>query len=186
VGIELGGVMRSLDAGQTWEDRKPGSQPDVHTLRTHLLAPGRVYEAAGGGYAQSLDGGDTWDGDNAGLEHRYLWGLAVDPANPETIVVSAARGPGQAHTPSAARSTIYRKAGGGAWDEVRNGLPAPEGTLAYRLASNPAEPGVFYAAANQGLYRSPDAGLGWERLDVEWPEGYRRRRVHALLVVETG
>ena len=159
VGIELGGVMRSLDAGLSWEDRKPGSQYDVHTLRTHPLAPGRVYEAAGGGYAQSLDGGDTWQGDDTGLNHRYLWGLAVDPADPETIVVSAASGPRQAHTPSIARSTIYRKTGGQTWGEVRAGLPASEGAVAYRLASNPAEPGVFYAATNLGLYRSPDAGL---------------------------
>lgn len=184
VGIELGGVMRSLDAGLTWEDRKPGSQYDVHTLRTHPLARDRVYEAAGGGYAQSLDGGSTWQGDDAGLNHRYLWGLAVDPANPETIVVSAARGPRQAHYPPSAESTIYRKASARPWQEVRIGLPASKGTVAYRLASNPAEPGVFYAAANHGLYRSSDAGLTWEPLNVAWPPHYRQQRVHALVVVE--
>ena len=63
-------------------------------------------------------------------------------------------------------------------------MPASKGTLAYRLASNPAEPGVFYAATNQGMYRSPDAGLGWERLDLVWPEGYRQQRVLVLAVVE--
>ena len=47
-----------------------------------------------------------------------------------------------------------------------------------------AEPGIFYAATNQGLFRSPDAGLGWEWLDVNWPEGYRGQRVHALVAVE--
>jgi len=184
VGIELGGVMRRLDAGLTWEDRKAGSQPDVHTLRTHPLAPGRVYEAAGGGYAESLDGGASWKGHDAGLKHRYLWGLAVDPADPETIIVSAARGPQQAHSPASAESTIYRKARRGTWQEVRAGLPPSKGTVAYRLAANPAEPGVFYAATNQGLYRSPDAGLTWEPLDLDWPEGYRGQRVHALVVVE--
>lgn len=186
VGIELGGVMRSLDAGLTWEDRKPGSQHDVHTLRTHPLAPGWVYEAAGGGYAESLDGGNTWRRDDDGLGHHYLWGLAVDPVDPHTIVVSAARGPRQAHDLPGAEATIYRKADGQPWQEIRNGLPASKGTLVYRLASNPAEPGVFYAAANQGMYRSSDAGLSWERLDLNWPEGYRRQRVLALAVVEVG
>ena len=185
VGIELGGVMRSLDAGLTWEDRKAGSQADVHTLRSHPLAPGRVYEAAGGGYAESLDGGTSWRGRDAGLKHRYLWGLAVDPADPETILVSAARGPQQAHTPASAESTIYRKARGNRWQEVRAGLPPSKGTVAYQLAANPAEPGVFYAATNQGLYRSPDAGLSWEQLELDWPESYRGQRVHALVVVET-
>ena len=30
VGIELGGLMRSADGGQTWQDHRPGAQPDVH------------------------------------------------------------------------------------------------------------------------------------------------------------
>ncbi|HLR92729.1 MAG TPA: sialidase family protein, partial [Atopostipes sp.] len=55
VGIELGGVMKSADKGQTWEDRKPGSQYDCHTLAMHPSAKGRIYEAAGGGYAESTD-----------------------------------------------------------------------------------------------------------------------------------
>lgn len=184
VGIELGGVMRSLDAGLTWEDRKPGAQHDVHTIRTHRLAPDRVYEAAGGGYAQSFDGGATWRGYEAGLNHWYLWGLAVDPGNPETLVVSAAHGPRQAHAPQSAEAVIYRKVSGQAWQEVRAGLPGPQGTIAYRLATNEAEPGVFYAASNQGIYRSPDAGLSWAPLNVVWPDHYRRQPMHALIVVE--
>ncbi|HET7091890.1 MAG TPA: hypothetical protein VFI22_00380, partial [Thermomicrobiales bacterium] len=34
VGIELGGVMTTRDGGATWEDRKPGAQPDAHALAT--------------------------------------------------------------------------------------------------------------------------------------------------------
>jgi hypothetical protein len=185
VGIELGGVMRSLDAGQTWEDRKPGSQHDVHTLRTHPEAPGRVYEAAGGGYAQSFDGGSTWQGNDTGLHHWYLWGLAVDPGDPETILVSASNGPRQAHAPQSAEAVIYRKTKDEPWREVYEGLPSPKGTIAYLLAANEAEPGIFYAATNQGLYRSPDAGLTWEPLNVHWPDRYRQQRPHALVVVES-
>ena len=32
VGIELGGLMRSTDRGETWHDHRPGAQPDVHSL----------------------------------------------------------------------------------------------------------------------------------------------------------
>lgn len=32
VGIELGGLMRSSDAGQSWQDHRSGAQPDVHSL----------------------------------------------------------------------------------------------------------------------------------------------------------
>lgn len=185
VGIELGGVMRSLDGGQTWEDRKPGSQHDCHTLRTHPLAPGLIYEAAGGGFAESHDGGATWQGDDRGRSHHYLWGLAVDPADPATVVVSASPGPGAAHNNQYAQATLYRRSNGSTWQPVQTGLPAPQGTRAYVLATNPAEPGVFYAATRSDLYRSPDAGVSWERLSIAWPAGVRFSTVNAMVVAET-
>ena len=30
-GIELGGLMRSTDRGETWQDHRPGAQPDVQS-----------------------------------------------------------------------------------------------------------------------------------------------------------
>jgi photosystem II stability/assembly factor-like uncharacterized protein len=186
VGIELGGVMRSLDGGQTWEDRKPEGQHDAHTLRTHPLAPGRVYEAAGGGYAQSYDAGASWRRDDAGLQHRYTWGLAIDPADPETIVLSAAHGARQAHDATAAESYLYRRRSAGEpWQAVSGGLPRPRGTRTMALASNDAEPHVFYAATREGqVYRSADAGYTWEVLPLSWPEGYHVDTVEALVVAD--
>ena len=184
-GIEAGGVMRSLDAGQTWEDSKPGAQRDCHTLATHPMAPGRVYEASGGGYAQSVDAGATWQRIDEGLAWRYLWGLAVDPADPETIVVSASRSARQAHDPAAAEATLYRRAAGTPWQEVRAGLPEARGTTACVVATNMAEAGVFYAAPHQGgIYRSADAGQKWEALEIAWPVGHRPLHITGLVVVE--
>ncbi|HKV44312.1 MAG TPA: hypothetical protein VJT32_06500 [bacterium] len=183
VAIELGGVMRSLDAGLTWEDRKPGAQPDAHTLATHPHAPGLVCEAAGGGYAVSRTGGAAWTPDDDGLGCGYLWGLAVDPGDPETVVISAAASPRQAHHLDHAHSTVYRKSAGEPWQEVRLGLPGRRGRRVVTLAAHAPEPGVFYAAVQEGaLYRSGDAGVSWERLDVKWPGGYRFRQVHGLAV----
>jgi hypothetical protein len=187
---EAGATVRSSDAGQTWEDRKPDTPFDTHTLRTHPLAPGRLYAAAGdgfmwpgAGYAESRDDGATWERLGDGLHYHYLWGLAVDPSDADTIVASAAAGPQQAHSPMAAEATLYRRCGGGAWQEVR---PAHErtGTLIYSLAANAAEPHVFYAASNRGLYRSRDAGLSWEQQEIDWPDDYRMRRPAGLEVVE--
>jgi hypothetical protein len=185
VGIELGGVMRSLDGGVTWEDRKSGGQHDCHTLATHPQAPGRVYEAAGGGYAESADAGASWQRLDEGLTRRYTWGLAVDPANPDTVLVSAAQGPRQAHDRDQAEAAIYRRSGGSAWQEVGDGLPAPPGTNAYVLATNTAEPGVFYAATRRGdCYRAADTGRSWEQLAIAWPDGYRPEEVRGLVLAE--
>lgn len=193
VGIELGGVMRSLDGGATWEDRKPGAQHDCHTLRTHPLAPGLVYEAAGGGFAESHDGGATWQGDEGQPEdsplqaqrHHYLWGLAVDPAEPTTVIVSGSSGPRAAHDEQYAEAMLYRRTRDNSWEPVTAGLPGAKGTRAYVLATNSAEPGVFYAASRQDLYRSGDAGVNWEKLAVNWPAGAQFTTVNALVVTET-
>lgn len=187
IGIELGGVLRSQNDGLTWDDRMPGSEHDSHTLRTHRLAPGRVYEAAGGGYAETFDGGNTWRQFDDGLRWRYLWGLAVDPANPGIVVTSASPSARQAHARpgTGAEARIYRRDGVGPWQEIRSGLPDPEGTPAYVLAANEAEPGIFYAAPHQGgVYRSTDSGLTWEQLDLVWPGGYQPRDIRGLVVVE--
>lgn len=184
-GIEAGGVMRSLDGGETWEDSKPGAQRDAHTLATHPGAPGRIYEASGGGFTETRDGGATWQRADDGLDWRYLWGLAADPADPETLIVSASRSARHAHSPGSAEATLYRRTAGDAWQEARDGLPQPQGTLAYLVAINEAEPHVFYAAPHQGdLFRSADAGLTWERLDIRWPNGYRPANVTGLVVVD--
>ncbi|HEX6507743.1 MAG TPA: hypothetical protein VF221_08945, partial [Chloroflexota bacterium] len=184
VGIELGGVMRSQDAGLTWEDRKPGSQYDAHTLRTHRLAPGRVYEAAGGGYAESRDGGSTWQRFDEGLTRRYVWGLAIDPRNPDVMLVSAASGPREAHGSQTGEAAIYRRVGNAPWEEIRDGLPPPRGTRAYVLAACEAEPGSFYAATRDGtVYRSTDAGISWEQLELLWPDGYQTPDVNGFVVI---
>lgn len=181
-GIELGGVMRSLDRGKTWEDRKPGSQHDCHTLRTHPLAPGAVYEAAGGGFAESHDGGDTWSGMDEGLRHHYLWGLAADPANPDILVLSASPGARAAHDDQQAQAQLHRRAGDGPWQPLQEGLPSPDGTRAYTLATNRIEPGTFYAATRQNIFRSVDAGLTWRQLDVAWPDNTVLTNVNAMVV----
>ena len=39
VGIELGGLMRSSNGGESWQDHRPGAQRDVHSLAWHPQAP---------------------------------------------------------------------------------------------------------------------------------------------------
>jgi photosystem II stability/assembly factor-like uncharacterized protein len=193
VAIEAGALVRSFDGGRTWEDRRPDGPFDTHTLGLPSQRSGRIYSAAGDGFmrpgqgfVESRDAGDTWERPSTGLEHGYLWGLAVDPSEPETVIVSAAHGPDQAHNPTTAASVIYRRAGGRSWQRVAEGLPAERGMLGSVLTANEAEPGVFYAANNLGLYRSTDAGRSWERQDIPWPEGRDARRPASMTTVEEG
>lgn len=187
--IEAGALVRSADGGRTWTDRVEGGPWDTHTLAAHPAVPGRLYSAAGDGfmapgrgYNESRDGGETWTQPDDGIERHYLYGMAVDPGDPDTVLVSAAASPMAAHDYRAADATVYRRSGTGPWREVRAGLPDPGGSTRAMLATNPAEPGVFYAAGNRGLFRSADAGVSWERLPVPWREPYARQGAQALAV----
>ncbi|HEV2237990.1 MAG TPA: glycosyl hydrolase, partial [Ktedonobacterales bacterium] len=124
----------------------------------------------------------TWIRPDAGLEHHYLWSVAADPADPTTVVISAAHGPEQAHNPQRAESALYRRTGNGPWQRAQGGFPEPRGLLIAVLATHEAELGVFYAANNQGVFRSADAGSSWEALPIRWPEGLHIGRVNALVV----
>jgi photosystem II stability/assembly factor-like uncharacterized protein len=187
--IEAGALVRSGDGGRTWTDRVPDGPGDTHTLAVHPDAPGRLYSAAGDGfgmpgrgYSESHDGGDTWTRPDEGIEHHYLYGLAVDPGDPDTVVASAAGSPSMAHGLQVADSTVYRRSGGGPWREVREGLPEPRGTVRALLATNADEGGVFYAASNRGVFRSADGGLSWEPVLAPLPDRYRAQPTHAIVV----
>ncbi|MCR2822185.1 WD40/YVTN/BNR-like repeat-containing protein [Lederbergia panacisoli] len=184
VGIELGGVMKSEDKGISWEDRKPGSQYDCHTLTMNPLAKGRIYEAAGGGFAESLDGGKTWTTFNEGLgSDTYLVDIAVDPASPDTMIASAAKGAYSAYDPERASTVIVRRESGNPWEVISDGLPERNGSSIFSLLSHESEPGVFYAVNNLGIFQSTDAGKSWKCLPVEWPNSLKKERVHWFVAV---
>lgn len=180
VAIEAGALVRSLDGGRTWLDRVPGGPYDTHTAATHRLAPGRVYSAAGDGYFESHDAGGAWKRYVDGLRHGYLVGVAVDPADPDTIIVSAAAGPWVAYNPRNAEAHVYRKTAGRSFELAMEGLPDAQGTTASRFSTHPDERGVIYAANNQGAFLSSDAGRTWQALEIPWPQRAFARGVDAL------
>lgn len=183
-GIELGGVMKSEDKGDTWEDRKSGSQHDSHTVKVHSKVPGRIYEAAGGGYAESFDSGESWKTFNDGLDpYNYLVGIAADPGDKDTIVASAAKSPRTAYNPSNANTILVRRESGGKWAGVYDGLPDSEGSAVFSLATHPSESGVFYAVNNLGFYISSDAGKNWGKVAVEWPEHLKSKRINWMTII---
>jgi photosystem II stability/assembly factor-like uncharacterized protein len=163
VGIELGGLMRSGDRGETWHDHRPGAHRDVHSLAWHPRVPGRAYEAAGEGAAWSEDGGQTWHAADDGRDRHYTWSVAVDPDDPVVWFVSASTGPFAAHGGGDPQARIFRRAGDG-WVGLDGGLPEPLPSMPYALV--PADGRLFAALANGELYESGDRGDTWRRLEL--------------------
>lgn len=182
VSIEAGALLRSDDAGTTWQDRITGERRDVHSITTHQDAPGRVWVASGDGYAESTDGGDTWEMPEAGLDVGYCWSVAVTPDDPETVLLSAARGSNPAHRIDRAESFVFRKHSEEPWERIGEGLPTGEGVLRYELASGSAA-GELFAVTNVGLYRTTDAGDSWTRLPIDWPAELETQKATEIAVV---
>jgi BNR/Asp-box repeat len=168
VGIELGGLMRSTDGGETWQDHRPGAQPDVHSLAWHPREQGRAYEAGGGGSAWSDDGGESWHPADDGRDRNYTWSVAPDPADPDVWFLSASTGPFAAHGGRDAQARIYRREGDGPWEEVAD----PGRAMPYALAFGPD--GRLFAALSDGRILE---GGEWQELDLR---GDRISELHAL------
>lgn len=186
VAIEAGALVQSQDDGKNWTDRVNGGPYDTHTLRTHLKAPRRLCVAAGDGYFESFDYGKSWTSPRKGLEHQYLVGLALDPANPLSVVVSASPSAMQAHARGGeANSVIYGKSmGSEKWEKISKGLPESKGTIITMLSSNPFRAGEFYGINNRGIFWSNDSGTSWASLDIQWPKEYLLQHPFGIVVGE--
>ena len=114
------------------------------------------------------------------LKHRYLVGIAVDPGDPDIVIVSATDGPGSAYSPRRAEAYVYRKTGLNRWEQAMSGLPEAKGTTVSRFATHVDEPSVIYCANNRGLFRSDDTGRRWKALDLPWPSPGLAEGVAAL------
>ncbi|MDQ4100266.1 MAG: hypothetical protein M3121_07185, partial [Chloroflexota bacterium] len=183
-GIELSGVMVTRDGGATWEDRKPGSQHDAHAIATHPAAPGRVYEAAGGGVAVSDDAGVTWRPADEGMDRHYTWGLAIDAVDPDLWYVSASFGAHLAHSQARhSQGVLFRMRGTGPWEPIgtpdgtatrTDGLEAPlkmpNADMPYALLTLPDRPNTLVVGLRSGtLLVSDDAGDSFHSIALDRP-----------------
>lgn len=146
-GVELGAVVRSADAGQTWSSHRRGAGRDCHQLLFHPRQGQWVYQAHGGGPAVSRDAGQTWTGPRAGLGMRYCINVACDAERPEIWYAVVA--PVLKAYSADSQAFVVRSTAGAAWQRLGGGLPEPFNRLPL-LAAHPAAPGELYLASQGG------------------------------------
>lgn len=162
VAIEAGALITTVDGGREWRDRAPGGPRDTHELALHPDRPDTLRVAAGDGYFESHDGGESWDRPRDGLEVGYLRSVAIDPGDPDVVVVSAATHAHAAYVAGRSDGRIYRRVDDGPWERVTDGWPDPPDTIAPLLVAGTA-PGELWAADERGIHRSEDGGASWRR-----------------------
>jgi len=107
-------------------------------------------------------------------------GVAVDPGDPDTVIVSRNRWPRVSLFARRAEAYVYRKTG---LKAMGAGIERPAGGKGHDggpVRHSCWRPGVIYAANNHGLFRSDDAGRRWKALDLPWPEPGLEDGVEAL------
>ena len=90
VGTNTSGVLKSIDGGATFAASNVGLT-DLRTGRTggvllHRSNPQTLYvNTEGGGMFKSTDAGGSWSAINGSLTELTVFGLALDPNNPNTL-----------------------------------------------------------------------------------------------------
>jgi photosystem II stability/assembly factor-like uncharacterized protein len=184
--VEVGGVMRSDDGGETWADCsadlvKLAELPhlksrivsdteiegmlDVHALGVSAAEPATVFLALRMGLFRSSDGGRSWQDMEVGRFSPLTYGrdIRVSPHDPRTLFACLS---------PAARSqdgSMYRSGDlGQTWSRFDHGVKA-ESTM-MGLALHPRDPDRAYCVSRTGqVFGTEDGGRGWR--EDRLPEG---------------
>ncbi len=183
-GAASGGIFKTIDGGVHWQaifDDQP-----VMSIGAIAIAPSdpnvvwagtgepfiRGHISVGQGVYKSTDAGRTWT--LAGLDKTgRISRIAIDPANPETVVACAL---GHAYGPQQERGVFRTIDGGRTWQRT---LFVDENTGCSDLAMDPKNPRIVFAGMWQfeihtwgresggpgsGLFMSRDGGATWKKL----------------------
>ncbi|MEP2772764.1 MAG: glycosyl hydrolase [Fulvivirga sp.] len=192
MGITGGGLWKTSDAGQRWENISDGffetgsvgavtvseSHPYIVYCGMGEHAPRGVMTSYGDGVYKSTDAGKTWK--KMGLEAtQHISRIVVHPTNPDIVFVAAQ---GALHGPNKERGIYKSTDGGKSWKQV---LFVNELTGCSELSMDMNYPDIMYATmwehqrkpwkvisggAGSGVYKSTDGGDTWSKIEKGLPE----------------
>jgi photosystem II stability/assembly factor-like uncharacterized protein len=166
-GIEVDGVRRSTDGGNSWQTITSGiNDPDIHDIGVLVNGGARVLTTTPHEIFESHDRGESWQG--LGIRDRfhlrYCRSLSQKADDPETLFV--ATGDGAAGTTGAIQRS---QDGGKSWQALD--LPAVPNSPIWSFATHTADPGRIVACSHYGeMYMSENAGDSWTKLPREFTE----------------
>ena len=161
--IEVGGLIRSLDGGESWEGISEGfyvnDDPlDVHGVVASRAQPHTVYAITRIGMFRSADRGDHWE--HVGLESlspsgTYCRALREAPDDPSTFYLATGT------TFRSQVGALYRSRNlAYSWERLDLGY-APKSTM-MGVAINRARPLQIYCCTGDGeVFGSQNGGVSW-------------------------
>jgi photosystem II stability/assembly factor-like uncharacterized protein len=162
--IEVGGVIRSLDGGEHWDNMSHGQYVnddtvDMHGILVGRWRPGTVLAIGRAGLFTSTDQGAHWT--SARLEplnpkgQTYCRSIRETPGDPKTIWVAAGAG-----FQSDLGALFRSKEGGASWSRVNMGFK-PKTTM-FAVVFDERQPRRMFCATSGGeVFASEDSGESW-------------------------
>jgi hypothetical protein len=179
--VQVGGLLRSEDGGETWQDVDQGLDPDVHQLVQHPGDSKVIYAVCGsGGYPgvpgdfstypppfpqgrplyRSKDRGKTWECISKDFKRAYGVPMTAIPGKKATLFAAVARDipPFWGKRPEKADAVLIRSEDDGdSWKEVGDGLPAPFGIMIEVIEADEKRGNrVFIATGGEGMKMLPE------------------------------
>jgi photosystem II stability/assembly factor-like uncharacterized protein len=188
--IEHGGIVRSFDRGESWEDVSGGiDYLDIHVISS---LPGRFspyYVASARGFFTSEDPANGWARAENGFTRDYFHDfLFLSPARPgeepTMLIATADKSPGfWRREGRGARAALFRSADcAKSWQRVGNGLPDDLDPMVWALVHHPHDANALFGglgdvarghASGSGgagkIIVTRDRGESWEQLPIELP-----------------
>ena len=192
-GLEVGGVIRSLDGGETWDDctrpllkfteqdhlksqlisdTQAEGMMDSHALSVSAAKPGTVFLATRMGLFSSADRGTTWQ-EMEIWKHSplsYARDVQVAPHNPNMLYAAL--------SPAAMSNagSLYRSPDlGQSWQRFDHSVPVKSTMMT--VALSPSNEKIVYCATRKGqVIGTQDGGATW----AEYPLPAAKQDVYAL------
>jgi photosystem II stability/assembly factor-like uncharacterized protein len=184
-----GGIWRSTNYGQSWDNisdgKIPGTADGIGAIAVAPSNPKIIYAGSGesdirgdfdtgDGIYKTADAGKTWQ--YAGLRETHMTSsLVIDPRDPNVVYATSM---GHVFQPNPDRGVFKTTDGGKTWSKI---LYIDDNTGANVVVMDPQNPNVLYASMWQaqrtpwhltsggpgsGLYKTVDEGAHWTKIST--------------------
>jgi hypothetical protein len=166
VGVEVGGIAVSHDAGDTWAMVLPGDNPDLHMMFAHPAEAETLFASTGygrldgvadmvegnAGVFRSEDGGITWAYAWKGITPRYSRPMCIDHRTPHGLTVASAPTAFSSYKQEGgAGAMLFRSEDRGAsWRSLCDEAHSPSAANFHGLNVDPDVPGGVIVGTDTG------------------------------------